>query len=431
MPPDDPGDALSELRHRTFDDALGRRIVDTHIWAVREGLCGADAYHLFDGYCQRLVINGVALWRAHVAMETLHPQWNGYGYTWRRDLNAIAPEQYAHGSFNEEDWLRSPLNHLIGRAEGGESNPSMRRRLAAGPEERDFPILEEFFSLGGTDYVAHLFVYGLTGARDRSQGSGVVYSFATDRKGGFSDDDTTLVQATLPALSLAMKAHAGHVIASGLLATYLGEDAGRRVHAGSIMRGSLDNLRAVLLYADIRGFTSISDSAPGPVVVELLNDVFEILTASLRERGGQVLKFIGDGMLATFPFEEADRAETCRRALDAAIEATRNIEALNAAREARGAPLASVDLALHLGDALYGNVGAIDRLDFTVIGPAINEAARIEALCEPLGRTVLVSAEFVDGMKAADTQLTSLGRHALRGVKERKEIFALDLHAGG
>ena len=181
-----------------------------------------------------------------------------------------------------------------------------------------------------------------------------------------------------------MKAHAGHVIASGLLQTYLGEDAGRRVHAGSVMRGSVDKLHAVLWYADIRGFTRISDSAPGPVVVELLNDVFEILTASLRERGGQVLKFIGDGMLATFPFEEADRAKTCRRALDAAIEAMRNIDALNAARAARGAPVAAVDLALHLGDVLYGNVGATDRLDFTVIGPAINEVARIEALCEPL-----------------------------------------------
>jgi adenylate cyclase len=431
MPHDDPGDTLSELQHRTFDDALGRRIVDTHIWAVREGLRGADAYQLFDGYCQRLVIHGAPLWRAHAAMETLHPQWSGYGMTWRRDLNAIAPEQYVHGSFEEESWLTSPLNHLILRADDGEQNPSMRRRLEAGPEQRDFPVLEEFFSEGGTDYVAHLFVYGDGSGRDRSQGAGIVYSFATDREGGFTDDDTTLVQATLPALSLAMKAHAGHVIASGLLATYLGEDAGRRVHAGSIMRGSLDNLRAVLWYADIRGFTSISDSEPGPVVVELLNDVFEILTASLRDRGGQVLKFIGDGMLATFPFEEADRAETCRRALDAAIEAMRNIEALNAAREARGAPAASVDLALHLGDALYGNVGAIDRLDFTVIGPAINEAARIEALCEPLGRAVLVSAEFVEGMKAADARLTSLGRHALRGVKERKEIFALDPGAGG
>jgi adenylate cyclase len=140
-----------------------------------------------------------------------------------------------------------------------------------------------------------------------------------------------------------------------------------------------------------------------------------------------VLKFIGDGMLAIFPFEEADRAETCRRALDAAIEAMRNIDALNAARAAAGAPLAPVDLALHLGEALYGNVGAMDRLDFTVIGPAINEAARIEALCEPLGRAVLVSAEFLAGMTVPDNRLESLGRHALRGVKEPKEIFALDL----
>lgn len=428
MPRDNPGDTLSELQYRTFDDALGRRIVGTHIWAVREGLRGADAYRLFDGYCQRLVVDGTPLWRAHAAMETLHPQWNGYGYTWRRDLNAIEPQNYPHGVDDEAMWVASPFYALMQRARAGEDSPAIRRRIEIGSEERDFPILEELFALGATDYFADLFLFA---GGDRSQGSGIVYSFATDRRGGFSDDDMTLVQATLPALSLAMKSHAGHVIASGLLATYLGQDAGRRVHAGSIVRGSLDNLHAVLWYADIRGFTPISDSEAGPVVVELLNEVFEILTASLRERGGQVLKFIGDGMLATFPFEEADRAETCRRALDAAIEAMRNIEAFNAARETRGAPIALVDLALHLGEALYGNVGAIDRLDFTVIGPAINEAARIEALCEPLGRAVLVSAEFMDGMKASDSRLTSLGRHALRGVKEEKEVFALDLRAEG
>jgi adenylate cyclase len=427
MPPDSPDETLSELQNRTFDDALGRRIVDTHIWAVREGLRGADAYELFDGYCQRLVVHGTPLWRAHTAMETLHPQWGGYGMTWRRDLNAIAPEQYAHGSMSGSDWLASPFQHLIDRARAHEENPSMRRRLYAGPDQRDFPVLVEFYGEGATDYVAYLFELGRGG--DRSQGTGVVYSFSTDQEGGFSDDDTTLVQATLPALSLAMKAHAGHVIASGLLGTYLGQDAGRRVHAGSIMRGSVDNLRAVLWYADIRGFTAITDSAPGPVVVELLNDVFEILTASLRPRGGQVLKFIGDAMLATFRFEGPDRAETCRRALDAAIEAMRNIDAHNGARAAAGAPFAPVDLALHLGEVLYGNVGATDRLDFTVIGPAINEVARIEALCEPLGRAVLVSAEFLAGMTAADNRLESLGRHALRGVKEPKEIFALDLDA--
>jgi adenylate cyclase len=367
------------------------------------------------------------LWRAHTAMETLHPQWNGYGYTWRRDLNAIEPEQYPHGSLEESDWLSSPFYDLTHRARCGEDSPSMRRRLETGPDQRDFPVLADYFTAGATDYIAYLFGFGKNG--DRSQGTGIVYSFATDRKGGFSDDDTTLVQATLPALSLAMKAHAAHIIASGLLGTYLGEDAGRRVHAGSIMRGSVDTLRAVLWYADIRGFTPISDSAPGSVVVEMLNDVFEILTASLRQRGGQVLKFIGDGMLATFSFDEADRAETCSLALDAAMEAMGKIEALNIARAATGVPAASVDLALHVGEVLYGNVGATDRLDFTVIGPAINEVARIEALCEPLNRPVLVSAEFVAAATERSKRLESLGRHTLRGVRESKEIFGLDLTA--
>jgi adenylate cyclase len=428
MPPDDPADLLAQLRLTTFDGELGRRIIETHIWAVREGLLGAVAYDLFDGYCQRLVVHGTPLWRAHASMETLHPQWSGYGYTWRRDLNAIEPAQYPHGDENAAIFVNSPFYALIDRVREGEANPSMRRRLEKGPEERDFPVLKEFFALGATDYVAHLYLYGQIHGKegDRSQGTGIVYSFATDRKGGFSDDDATLIDATLPALSLAMKAHAGHVIASGLLGTYLGEDAGRRVHAGAVRRGSVEKISAAIWYADIRGFTPLSDDAPGPAVIDLLNDVFETLTAALRSRGGQVLKFIGDGMLATFPFDEAGRAETCRRALDAAAEATGSVEALKAARAAAGAPAASVDLALHVGDVLYGNIGATDRLDFTVIGPAINEVARIEALCGPLGHPILVSAEFAAAARDCRGRLESLGRHGLRGVREPKEIFALN-----
>jgi adenylate cyclase len=422
MPPAAAAAPPPEYRIKTFDDALGHRVVETHIWAVREGLRGATAYDLFDGYCQRLVIDGVPLWRAHTAMETLHPQWGGYGYTWRRDLNAIQPEQYAHGGDDEEKWTSSPIFDLIRRARGGEENPSMRRRLEAGPDERDFPVLREFFAEGATDYIAQLFAFGEGG--DRSHGSGIVYSFASDRRGGFDEDDATLLQATLPALSLAIKGHAGRTIASGLLETYLGEDAGRRVYSGAVERGSVDALHAVLWYADIRGFTPTSDSAPGPVVIEMLNEVFEALTAALRPRGGQVLKFLGDGMLATFSFEAADRAETCHLALDAAVEAMANLEALSVARSAAGLPVPSVDLALHLGDVLYGNVGANDRLDFTVIGPAVNEVARIETLCEPLGRAVLVSAEFAAAAEDAGGRLESLGRFALRGVREEKEIFA-------
>jgi len=407
----------------TFDGPLGQRVVETHIWAVREGLRGATAYGLFDGFCQRLVVHGVPLWRAHTAMETLHPQWAGYGYTWRRDLNAIQPEQYPHGTDQEAIWLSSPFHALIERAIAGEDNPSIRRRIAEGPDQRDFPVLEEFFAAGGTDYFGALFGFGEEG--DRSHGTGVVYSFTTDRLGGFSEDDTTLLQATLPALSLAIKGHAGHIIASGLLGAYLGEDAGRRVHSGAVERGSVESIHAVLWYADIRGFTPASDSSPGPVIIDLLNDVFETLTAALRSHGGQVLKFLGDGMLAIFSFEEVDRAQTCRRALDAAHEAMNALAARNEARAAAGLPIAAVDLALHLGEVLYGNVGAADRLDFTVIGPAVNEVARIEALCEPLGRAALVSAELAAVAADDDHRLESLGRHVLRGVRQAKEIFAL------
>src|SRR5271157_1805177 len=160
MQPDDPADDITQLRLRTFDDQLGRRIIETHIWAVREGLRGATAYDLFDGYCQRLVARGTPLWRAHSAMETLHPQWHGYGVTWRRDLNAIAPENYPHGDDDELLWVTSPFFALIERARRGEDNPSMRRRLSAGPAERDFPALEEFFAAGATDYSAYLFIFG-------------------------------------------------------------------------------------------------------------------------------------------------------------------------------------------------------------------------------------------------------------------------------
>jgi adenylate cyclase len=234
-----------------------------------------------------------------------------------------------------------------------------------------------------------------------------------------------LMQATLPALSLAMKADAGHVIASSLLGAYLGEDAGRRVHHGAVQRGSVSSIHAALWYADIRGFTAASDAAPGPAIIDLLNEIFETLTASLRSRGGQVLKFVGDALLATFAFDETDIETTCRRALDAAIEAMAELDALNAARAAKGLRPVSVDIALHCGEVLYGNVGATDRLDFTVIGPAVNEVARIEALCEPLDRNVLASAEFVAALNGGDERLEALGRHALRGVRGTKEIFGL------
>jgi adenylate cyclase len=417
----------AQVRPVNFDSALGQKIVELHVWAVCQGLGGVPADILLDGLCRRLVEAGVRLLRVFAGMPTLHPQWGGYGYNWRRDLNAVEPAQFERGHEYEETVGNSPFGYLIRQAsQAAEPWMHLRRRLAGPLAQFDFPVLKVHAAAGATDYFAEIFRFGADG--DPARGTGIGYSFTTDRTGGFSDDDLLLLQAVLPATSLAMMAHAGYTIASGLLAAYLGADAGKRVHAGAVARGSVESIRAVLWYADIRGFTAIADAAPGLAVVEMLDEIFEILTASLRTRGGQVLKFMGDGMLAIFSYTDAARDETCGRALDGAVEAMRAIDELNYARRAAGKPMAVVDLALHLGEVLYGNVGAADRLDFTVIGPAVNEAARIEALCEPLGHKVLVSAAVADAL-TDDRRLLPLGRHQLRGVREEREVYALDLSA--
>jgi adenylate cyclase len=423
-----PSPELPPLHVLSLELALARKIVDLHIWAVRQGLRGAAAEELLDGLCQRLVVAGLPLWRGFAGMRTLHPQWGGYGYTWRRDLNAIEYDRFGRGVDTNPDWVESPFRFLINQTRASDDGvASLRRRLKGADAQLDFPVLKSLVAAGATDYFAQFFRFGPGG--DPSRGTGVAYSFATDQADGFTDDDLALLRAVLPAVSIAMMAKAGHTIARSLLEAYLGDDAGRRVHAGAIERGSVETIRAALWYADIRGFTAIADAAPGPILIDLLDDVFETLTAALRLRDGHVLKFLGDGMLAIFPCSEATQDATCARALDAATEAMAAIAALNEARRAGGKPVATVDLALHLGDVLYGNVGAVDRLDFTVIGPAVNEVARIEALCEPLNRNLLLTAEFAASMTDR-RRLEPLGRHDLRGVREAREIFGLVVGAG-
>jgi adenylate cyclase len=412
----------------SYDAPLGRRIVELHIWAVRQGLLGADAAELFDGFCRRVIAAGAPLWRGYAAMETLHPQWGGYGYTWRRDLNAIEPGHFERTTYRGPVWFDSPFAYLVNRGAAPLDEPHpwrhLRRRLVGPEAQLDFPILKELAAGGATDYFAEIVRFGADG--DPSWGTGIGYSFASDWPEGFRDDDLQLLKAVLPVLSLAMMAHAGHTIASGLLAAYLGDDAGRRVHSGAIERGSVESLRAVLWYADIRGFTALAETAAGDTVIELLNEVFEILTSSLRRRGGQVLKFMGDGMLAIFPLTDCGHRAICRDALDGAAEAMAALGQLDGSRRAAGKPSAEVDLALHVGEVLYGNVGAVDRLDFTVIGSAVNEVARIETLCEPLGCKVLVSAELAAAIGDGGA-LVPLGRHPLRGVREPVAVFALQL----
>lgn len=400
------------------------RVAEFNAWATDEGLRGATARELFEGYCRKLDALGFELLRAYASTQTVHPQWTGYGFTWKREWQSAREQQFARGPVSKE-WLSSPFYALRQRSLAGEIAPWLRRRIELGPDQRDFPVLEEFYQAGGTDYLCFGFRFGAKD--DPSHGSGALYSFTCDRAGGYRSAEIDLLKATLPALSLAMKAHAGYDIASGLLRTYLGRDAGSRVHSGAVERGSVSGLHSVLWYADLRGFTGISDASPGTQIVEMLNDVFETLTASLRPRGGHVVKFIGDAMLATIAFEEMDARAACRQALDAAVEGLENLRPLNDRRLAAGRPPIEVDIALHVGEVLYGNVGAADRLDFTVIGPAVNEVVRMEKLCDQLDRHIVFSSEFAEAAGQCDGRLVSLGGFQLRGVSEFKEIFGLRL----
>jgi adenylate cyclase len=399
------------------------QIRELHLWAVREGLRRAPAGLFFEDFCRRLVAFRVPLWRGFAGMRTLHPQWAGYTYTWWRDRD-VHPERRERGKTYDQDLRDSPYWHLRDVATGPDMPLRLRRRLIGDGAQRDFPVVEQLAIAGATDYVAELIPVGMVS--EAFPDSGIGFSFATDHSEGFGENDLKLIQAVLPAVALAIMSDAEHTIAAELLAAYLGADAGRRVHAGVVERGSVQSIRAVLWYADIRGFTPLADATSGPVLIEMLDDVFEALTAALRPRGAQVLKFLGDGMLASFAFEDATCSETCCRALDAAAEAMQSIDRLNADRTRTGKPIAVVDLALHVGEVLYGNVGAVDRLDFTVIGPAVNEVARIETLCELLGRKVLVSAALAVAV-ADGKRLEPLGAHVLRGVREPTEIFALRL----
>jgi adenylate cyclase len=184
-------------------------------------------------------------------------------------------------------------------------------------------------------------------------------------------------------------------------------------------------MRAVVLFTDLSGFTAMSDLIPRDDLLATLDAYFECMVAPVVERGGEVLKFTGDGLLAVFDLSNGPRDAVCRSALDAALDALGRNEALNARRDAAGQRTLALEIALHLGDVFYGNIGARDRQDFTVIGPAVNEASRIEALCGALERNLLISTSFVEAATACRHRLMPVGFHVLRGVRRPQELFTV------
>jgi adenylate cyclase len=311
-------------------------------------------------------------------------------------------------------WRASPFFRMLQTGEN-----LLRQRVTA-ESETEFPVLREHRAAGMTEYVAMIDRFApeaVIGEMDC-----VYSSWATAHADGFADAHIAALTRVVPTLALAVKAAALARMTGTLMETYLGRDAGRRVLSGRIIRGVAERIDAVIWFSDLRGFTRITDSAPEQVI-PLLNDYADVIVSSIHTQGGDVVKLIGDGILAIFA--AADRARACAAALAAGTAARSEVAALNLRRTRDGLPVTDMYLGLHVGEVFYGNVGSIERLDFTVVGPAVNETSRIAAMCRSVDQPVLVSEAFanVDGMRG---RLISVGRYALRGVAQPQELFTLD-----
>jgi len=400
-------------------------------WLAKAGLRGEPEAALVSGFCQRAVAAGLPISQALVLVDTLHPVYEGRVIRWDHDSSQPAVQEYGrthlpgeaadpHFSSGVEQtemvarWRASPFFRML---QTGES--LLRRRLTA-ESEAEFPALRDYRAAGMTDYVAIINRFapeGVIGDMDC-----VYFSWVTAGADGFADAHLAALTRVAPTLALAVKAVALARMTGTLMETHLGRDAGRRVLSGRIMRGVADRIDAVIWFSDLRGFTRITDFAPEQII-PLLNDYADVIVSVIHAQGGDVLKLIGDGILAIFA--AADRAHACAAALAAATAARREVAALKARRAREGLPVTDMYLGLHVGEVFYGNVGSTERLDFTVLGPAVNEVSRIAAMCRSVEQPMLVSEAFanVEGMRG---RLVSVGRYALRGVAQPQELFTLD-----
>jgi adenylate cyclase len=376
-------------------------------WILGEGPHIDSNVELLDELCWRLLGDGVPLSRATLYMGTLHPLIRGVGARWTCAPNIIEEFRILHGSEATDEYLLSPIRATI------ERGTPFRRRLVE--EMPEYPLLSKLRQNGSTDY----FALALNHVFQRFP----VVTWATDRPGGFADADIATLEDINPALAAIVETRVVRRSSANLLDTYLGPQAGRRILAGRIRRAEGERLRAVIMMTDLRGFTALSDRLPGDEVIELLDDYFDALATPIEQRKGEVLKFIGDGMLAIFPAEDDDDFSAASvHALEAATEGLERLDAVNRARRAHGRSELRTGIGLHLGEVIYGNVGSAGRLDFTVIGPAVNLASRIEDLTKRLLRPMLFSSAFA---RICPRPLVSLGFQPVRGLDEPEEVFGL------
>jgi adenylate cyclase len=374
-------------------------------WLIGEARQLPDGGAILRGLCERLVGAGLPLRRASSHFRILHPQLFGTGFYWQRGSDEVRIFQAQRGIQATVLFQHSPMRVLF------EGAGAVRQRLDLPNVEFEFPMFYELRDEGLTDYVALPMAF--------SDGKIHGTTWSSDRPGGFENGDLAQIEDLLPAYSLLLEIHLNRRIAINILDTYVGHRAGERILQGEITRGSGQTVRAAIWFCDLRDFTALSESAGRDELLDCLNRFFDCMAAPVERHGGEILKFIGDGMLAIFPLEGE---QACRRAVEAAIDARAAIASLNEELLARGQKGLGFGIALHVGEVMYGNIGAADRLDFTVVGPAVNLTSRLEALCRKLGPDVLISDDFAD---LCSSTFRSLGTHQLAGISRPVEVFTL------
>ena len=379
---------------------LGNAIVE---WLADEALQNSEPANLYGELCQRLRGVGIPIVRGHVAFRILHPLYDASTLNWFVQRGVVV-EHFRPEQSSDDQFVHSPLGHIVAHR-----LPVLRRRLTGDTALLDFPVLEELRSLGGTDYIAFLVGF------ERHGKNGIICSWLSDRAAGFTDDEITLLNRVTRELAIALKAKIERGVAENVANTYLGKRAGESVLNGLIRRGDGERITAALWYSDLRYSTALADRLPAETFLNLLGRYFEMTASSVLDHGGEVVSLIGDAVLGLFRIDRtAD--EACGRALAAAREARRRLVP----------PLAPTDanldfgIALHLGQVIYGNVGVPERLQFTLVGSAVNEVVRVQDLTKKLGHSVLATASFVDATPGA---WRPLGEHTLRGIETPMPIF--------
>lgn len=392
---------------------MHRRVADWPVepvldWLLRQGRLLGDLRLVVEQLCERLCDAGAPLWRFYLGLQTLHPQLLAMGHVWMRGGGARELPR-RHGIQESPAYIGSPIQLV--RLSGGRFRRRLDRLGAA-----DHAVLHEVQAEGGTDYLALPLPF--------SRGELPVVTLACDAPDGFSDTDIAKFERVLDHLAPIAEAQLMYRIAVTLLETYMGRHTGQRILDGLVRRGDGETMRAVLWFADMRDFTGLSESLPPQRMLAMLNEYFDVLDAALRPRGGEILSFVGDGVLAIFPIVDAMfLPQACGGALDAAVDAVHKMRVVNDGRAENAEPAIRFGVGLHVGSFTYGNIGTGDRLDFTVIGAAVNRCVRLESLSKTLGVPIVISAEFNAN---CPRPLRSLGRQAMRGIVESQEIFTVD-----